>query len=145
MQTISEIVERGFGPALAVQRGKNHWCDDRLNMMTEKGYIRFVPYSPVHCVDGRIINMEMLRIPVTWTAGDELHNPTEEKKVALARCLIENAIDSMEDLLLSRLSRQADLLIGLEFAPWRSPVFYLKESHAFCFLLCVAVAEVPHG
>jgi len=44
-------------------------------------------------------NVGQLNVPVTWTKGDDAKNPTENQKVALVRSLLENGINSHDDLI----------------------------------------------
>jgi hypothetical protein len=40
-----------------------------------------------------------LSVPVTWTKGDDAKNPSENQKVALVKQLLENGINSHDDLI----------------------------------------------
>ena len=40
-----------------------------------------------------------LSVPVVWTKGDEAKNPTENQKIALVKQLLENGINSHDDLI----------------------------------------------
>ena len=40
-----------------------------------------------------------LSVPVTWTKGDDAKNPTENQKIALVKSLLENGINSHDDLI----------------------------------------------
>ena len=44
-----------------------------------------------------------MNVPVTWTKGDEVRNPTENQKIDLVKSLLENAIQSHDDLIESRI------------------------------------------
>lgn len=39
-----------------------------------------------------------LAVPITWSEGDETKNPTENQKVALVKSLLENGINSHDDV-----------------------------------------------
>lgn len=44
-------------------------------------------------------NVAQLSVPVTWTKGDEAKNPSENQKIALVKQLLENGINSHDDLI----------------------------------------------
>lgn len=44
-------------------------------------------------------NVAQVSIPVTWTKGDDAKNPSENQKISLVKQLLENAINSHDDLL----------------------------------------------
>jgi len=44
-------------------------------------------------------SIAQINVPVTWTKGDDAKNPTETQKVALVKNLLENAINSHDDLI----------------------------------------------
>jgi hypothetical protein len=44
-------------------------------------------------------DIAQLSVPVTWTKGDDAKNPSETQKVAFVKALLENGINSHDDLL----------------------------------------------
>lgn len=44
-------------------------------------------------------DIAQLNVPVTWTKGDDAKNPSENQKIALVKSLLENAINSHDDLI----------------------------------------------
>lgn len=44
-------------------------------------------------------NVAQLSIPVVWTKGDDAKNPTENQKIALVKQILENGINSHDDLI----------------------------------------------
>jgi hypothetical protein len=50
-------------------------------------------------ITSAVYDIAQLNVPVTWTKGDEAKNPTDTQKIALVRSLLENAVDSHDDLL----------------------------------------------
>jgi hypothetical protein len=46
-----------------------------------------------------VFDIAQLNVPVTWTKGDDAKNPTEAQKIALVKSLLENAINSHDDLI----------------------------------------------
>ena len=44
-------------------------------------------------------NVAQISVPVVWTKGDDAKNPTETQKVALVKQLLENGINSHDDLI----------------------------------------------
>lgn len=44
-------------------------------------------------------SVAQISVPVTWTKGDDAKNPTENQKVALVKQLLENGINSHDDLI----------------------------------------------
>jgi len=50
-------------------------------------------------ITSAVYDIAQLNVPVTWTKGDEAKNPSETQKIALVKVLLENAINSHDDLL----------------------------------------------
>lgn len=48
-------------------------------------------------------DIAQVNVPVTWTKGDEAKNPSESQKIALVKSLLENGINSHDDLLEQRI------------------------------------------
>lgn len=44
-------------------------------------------------------NVAQISVPVTWTKGDDAKNPTDNQKFALVKQLLENGINSHDDLI----------------------------------------------
>lgn len=44
-------------------------------------------------------SVAQLSVPVVWTKGDEAKNPSENQKIALVKSLLENGINSHDDLI----------------------------------------------
>lgn len=50
-------------------------------------------------ITSAVYDIAQLNVPVTWTKGDEAKNPSESQKIALVKALLENAINSHDDLI----------------------------------------------
>lgn len=50
-----------------------------------------------------VFDIAQLNVPVTWTKGDDAKNPSENQKIALVKSLLENAINSHDDLIEQRI------------------------------------------
>lgn len=46
-----------------------------------------------------VYDIAQMNVPVTWTKGDDAKNPSENQKIALVKSLLENAINSHDDLI----------------------------------------------
>src|SRR5687767_4400604 len=46
-----------------------------------------------------VFDIAQLNVPVTWTKGDDAKNPSESQKISLVKALLENAINSHDDLI----------------------------------------------
>jgi hypothetical protein len=44
-------------------------------------------------------NIAQINVPVTWTKGDDAKNPTETQKITLVKNLLENGVNSHDDLI----------------------------------------------
>lgn len=44
-------------------------------------------------------SIAQMSVPVVWTKGDDAKNPTENQKIAFVKALLENAINSHDDLM----------------------------------------------
>ena len=54
-------------------------------------------------VSSAVYDIAQINVPVTWTKGDEAKNPSETQKIALVKTLLENGINSHDDLLEQRI------------------------------------------
>jgi hypothetical protein len=54
-------------------------------------------------ITSAVYDIAQLNVPVTWTKGDEAKNPTETQKIALVKSLLENGINSHDDLIEQRI------------------------------------------
>lgn len=54
-------------------------------------------------ITSAVYDIAQLNVPVTWTKGDDAKNPSETQKVALVKALLENAINSHDDLIEQRI------------------------------------------
>lgn len=50
-------------------------------------------------ITSAVYDIAQLSVPVTWTKGDDAKNPTENQKIALVKALLENGINSHDDLI----------------------------------------------
>lgn len=50
-------------------------------------------------ITSAVYDIAQINVPVTWTKGDDAKNPTETQKIALVKSLLENAINSHDDLI----------------------------------------------
>ena len=50
-------------------------------------------------ITSAVYDIAQLSVPVTWTKGDEAKNPTESQKIALVKSLLENGINTHDDLI----------------------------------------------
>jgi len=54
-------------------------------------------------ITSAVYDIAQLNVPVTWTKGDEAKNPSESQKIALVKSLLENGINSHDDLIEQRI------------------------------------------
>jgi hypothetical protein len=50
-------------------------------------------------ITSAVFDIAQLNVPVTWTKGDDAKNPSETQKVALVKALLENGVNSHDDLI----------------------------------------------
>jgi hypothetical protein len=50
-------------------------------------------------ITSAVYDIAQINVPVTWTKGDDAKNPSETQKVALVKALLENGINSHDDLI----------------------------------------------
>lgn len=54
-------------------------------------------------ITSAVYDIAQLNVPVTWTKGDEAKNPSETQKIALVKSILENGINSHDDLIEQRI------------------------------------------
>ena len=87
--------------------------------------------------DGKDYDIEELRIPIGWWRSDTDNN-SESQLVCLAASIVENAIDSHDDLLLEKIGNKR-AVVSYEYRYVLGPVHalsddsrYVKLHTAFC-------------
>ena len=71
--------------------------------------------SKTEVLTAALYDPAMLSVPLVWSKGDEAKNPTQNQKVALAKSLQENAINSHDETIESALfSTTTDGFLGLQ-------------------------------
>jgi hypothetical protein len=50
-------------------------------------------------ITSAVFDIAQINVPVTWTKGDDAKNPSENQKIALVKALLENGINSHDDLI----------------------------------------------
>jgi len=127
--TIDQITAVSYNAVLAeMRRPENNWMENAaLRELEKQGFLKRVSLGPSIeiPVDYRsnpdtavlasdldtaaLVKTEVmtaasytpaqLNVPVTWSKGDDAKNPSENQKVAFVKALIENAINSHDDLI----------------------------------------------
>ena len=127
--SIEQIAAVSYPAVLAeLRKPANQWCENAaLRVLEKSGFIKHVSLGenievPVdyranpdtailasdqdaasllktEVVTSAVFDIAQLNVPVTWTKGDEARNPSENQKIALVKHLLENAIDSHDDLI----------------------------------------------
>ncbi len=127
--TVEQIAAVSYPAVLAeLRKPANQWVENAaLRVLEKQGFIKHVSLGenieiPVdyrvnpdtailasdqdtasllktEVITSAVYDIAQLNVPVTWTKGDEARNPSENQKIALVKSLLENAIDSHDDLL----------------------------------------------
>jgi hypothetical protein len=127
--TIDQITAVSYPAVLAeMRKAANQWAENAaLREMERQGVIQRVNLGPtIECpLDYRVnpdtavlasdqdeaslvktdigtsasYSVAQISVPVVWTKGDDAKNPTETQKVALVKQLLENGINSHDDLI----------------------------------------------
>lgn len=127
--TIEQMAAVSYPAVLAeMRKGENQWAENAaLRLMEKKGVIQRVNLGPTIEVpldyrpnpdtavlagdqdEASLVKTEIMTsasysvaqisVPVTWTKGDEAKNPTENQKVNFTAQLLQNGINSHDDLI----------------------------------------------
>lgn len=127
--TIEQMAAVSYPAVLAeMRRGANQWMENAaLRVMEKQGVIKHISLGPtIECPldyrpnpdtavlandqdEASLVKTEIMAsasyvvaqisVPVVWTKGDDAKNPTENQKVALVKQLLENGINSHDDLI----------------------------------------------
>lgn len=142
--TIAQIVDASWPLLNFKELG---WTHDKLIKMEAEGRIQYVPLaanysSPVVNSDGfiteRVFDVEQILVPVIWTQMDEARTVTEHEKISLVKALIENAINSHDDLLASKIPDGGKLILIKEYVRWKSEIHMVVSSPSYCFTVSTA-------
>lgn len=127
--SIEQIAAVSYPAVLAeMRKGANQWVENAaLRIMEKQGVIQRISLGPTIEApldyrpnpDGAILaadqdeaslvktevmtsasySVAQISVPVVWTKGDDAKNPTENQKVALVKQLLENGINTHDDLI----------------------------------------------
>lgn len=142
--TISQIAAASYPAVLAAMRKpENQWADhafmtelERLGALkkvslgetiqapldyrrNQGGDFLASDMTPVSLVKTEVLTaadyaIAELSVPVTWSKGDDAKNPTENQKVALVKALLENGIETHDDMIEEALfATSTDGFLGL--------------------------------
>jgi hypothetical protein len=127
--TIEQIAAVSYPAVIAeMRKPQNQWVENAaLRVLEKEGFIQRVSLGEnIECpldyrsnpdtailasdqdsasllktevITSAVFDIAQLNVPVTWTKGDEAKNPSETQKIALVKALLENAINSHDDLI----------------------------------------------
>lgn len=127
--TVEQIAAVSYPAVLAeMRKPANQWAENAaLRVLEKNGFIQHVSLGenieiPVdyrvnpdtailandqdtasllktEVVTSAVFDIAQMNVPVTWTKGDDAKNPSETQKIALVKSLLENAINSHDDLI----------------------------------------------
>lgn len=127
--SIEQIAAVSYPAVLAeMRKAANQWVENAaLRVLEKQGFIEHVSlganiempldYRPnpdtsvlaadqdtaslvkTEIVTSAAYDIAQLNVPVTWTKGDDARNPTEAQKISLVKQLLENGINSHDDLI----------------------------------------------
>lgn len=127
--SIEQIAAVSYPAVLAeMRKAANQWAESAaLRVLEKQGFIEHVAlganievpldYRPnpdtavlaqdqdaaslikTEVVTSAVYDIAQINVPVTWTKGDDARNPTESQKIALVKQLLENGINSHDDLI----------------------------------------------
>lgn len=104
------IVRQSFGPTieLPLDYRRNPGTDFLLTDMTEASQAK------TEVLTAASFTPAELSVPVVWSKGDDMKNPSENQKIALVKNLLENAINSHDDAIEEALfATSTDGFLGL--------------------------------
>lgn len=127
--TIEQMAAVSYPAVLAeLRKGANQWTENAaLREMERQGVIQRISLGPTieapldyranpdaailasdqdeaslvktEIMASASYSVAQISVPVTWTKGDDAKNPTENQKIALVKQLLENGINSHDDLI----------------------------------------------
>lgn len=125
--TISQIVAASYNAILAeARKPTNNWsANPALRALEKAGFIERMDYGPqievpidyranpdtavlvgdqdtaalvkTEVLTAAAYDIAQLNVPMTWTRGDEVKNPSENQKIALVRAIVENGLLSHDN------------------------------------------------
>jgi len=131
--TVEQISAVSYPAVLAeMRKAANQWMQNSaLNHFEKRGYIDRISFGEnievpldyranpdtavlasdqdsaallkTEVITSAVYDIAQANVPVTWTKGDEAKNPSETQKISLVKQLLENAINSHDDLLEQRI------------------------------------------
>lgn len=142
--SVSQIIGSTYNVVLGDKRATNQWSESAfLRALEKKGFVKRVAggsqiedpldwransgtaflatdttatsVSKTDVITGTVYDFAEIVVPITWTFRQEAENSSVNQKVDLAKALIQNAIDSHDDLIEQDLfSTVNSLFLGLQ-------------------------------
>jgi hypothetical protein len=127
--SIEQITAVSYPAVLAeMRKAANQWAENAaLRVMEKQGVIQRIGLGPTievpldyranpdtavlaadqdtaslvktEVITSASYSVAQLNVPVTWTKGDDAKNPSENQKIAFVKSLLENGINSHDDLI----------------------------------------------
>lgn len=95
MERMGALVTKNFGPTL------EHTLDYRRN--PDAGFLatdsQTTSKTKTEVITAASFTPAQLSVPITWFRMDEVQNPSENQKIALVKSLIQNGLDSHDELI----------------------------------------------
>lgn len=126
--TIEQLASVSYPAVLAEMRNQNQWAENAaLRELERQGAIKHISlgatieapldYRPnpdaavlaadqdtaallkTEIVTAASFDIAQISVPVTWTKADEAKNPSENQKISLVKQILENGVNSHDDLI----------------------------------------------
>ena len=140
--SIAQIIAASFIPAYAAMKDGHTWADARLNRAMDEGRLVIRPLAASIEVNGTFYDVSQLNVPTVWTKNGEAKNENPEHRENFCATLINNTINSHEDLIAFALEDH-NLIVSNAYRVERGDVQQVVGQNAFYFLTFTAVVGVP--
>jgi hypothetical protein len=145
--TIADLLTLAYPAVLAALQKGNKWINPELNKRQEEGLIRSmmlgaIVHIPLWGGGVQDYPTEQIVTPMVWTDMDEANANTENKKVSLATSLLENGLQTHDDMLLDKMGN-GQMIVSKHYVYNLTKAYRLESQRTHVVQIYTAAAFIP--
>ncbi len=151
--SIGRILVASYPNVLKEQKQGRAWVNRSLQVLEDQKRIRHTSLAPtveVGRINGESLTFHVseISVPIVWSEKDEQVANTENKKIDLVATLLENGLDSHDDIFLDRMG-DSHAIVSKEYQYGLGEVFSICDEEGKLIghqvNIYTAVAFIPKG
>lgn len=142
--TIDQIMAVCYPAALADRLNGHNWVSPELRRLERQGRLTTSSLGAVVCLPqdpppNKYCEISEIDVPMAWSKLDDVRNETENKKISFVKSLIENAIESHDNILLQKIGT-GKAIASKQYRYDRGNICELPNQYGYMCKLYTAIA-----